>query len=551
MKRLTTQKNKKSEIKKSPDELESQASTSSGDFSVADTRHATANFIAQYLKNSSPESTWSMAIVFNRTSNHSLSETELKEVFDQEVIASNELTPLKEAEDIREILDIFPKNKTEATFLLAQYIVKKYEIITIGEKEREMFIYQDGYYRPSAENLVIYPEIQKILGSLVTKNAKSETFHKIADATAHPRSVFQETDTRFIPLKNGVYDFQTNILLPHSPSYHFTYQFPIVFDPNATCPKTSIFFDQILNPDQRLIVEEWLGFYFWRNYMFKKAIIFVGSGDTGKTTLLEVVTYLLSRDNISSISLQKMTGDKFSAAHLYEKHGNLVDELSARDITDTGAFKMATGGGSVTGEYKFGNQFGFHNFSKFTFACNKIPDVKDMDDEAYFNRWMVVRFENTIKDKIPNFIETLRTEEERSGLFNVALIGLRRLMAQQKFSYGNSADETKAEMMRSGSSIAMFASDCLERKDGSEIDKESMYEAYVAYCQKNKLSTQTKDMLGKRLLDYTNFLADGQSDALSLKGKPTKVRVWRNATLRRTHEESVKENQLDKEFNEL
>ena len=451
----------------------------------------------------------------------------------------------------QEILQIFQKNKTEATYLLAQHIVRKYNIITIGEKEREMFIYRDGMYYPGAENLIIYPEIQRILTHHVNKNAKSETFHKIADATSHSRSVFQETHPRYIPLRNGVYDFETKTLLPHSPHYHFTYQFPIQYDSNATCPKTEAFFDQVLSPQQRLIIEEWIGFYFWRNYMFKKAIIFVGSGDTGKTTLLEVITHLLGRENISSISLQKMTGDKFSAAHLYEKHGNLVDELSARDVTDTGAFKMATGGGSVTGEYKFGNQFNFHNFSKFTFACNRIPDVGDTNDEAYFNRWMVVRFENTITDIIPNFIETLRTEEERSGLFNLAMRGLQRLLDQKRFSYVNSAEDTKLEMMRSGSSIAMFASDMLERSDGSEIGKDEMYEAYVSYCQKNKLSTQTKDMLGKKLCDYTNFISDGQADGLTSTGKPGRIRVWRNGKLRMSEEKKVEDLNADLEFKEF
>ncbi len=295
---------------------------------------------------------------------------------------------------------------------------------------------------------------------------------------------------------------------------------------------------------QRLIIEEWLGFYFLRNYMFKKAIIFVGDGDTGKTTLLEVITHLLGRENISSISLQKMSSDKFSAAHLYEKHGNLVDELSARDISDTGAFKVATGGGSVTGEYKYGNQFSFQNFSKFTFACNRIPDVSDTNDNAYYNRWMIIRFENTITEKIPNFIKTLTTEEERSGLFNLAMKGLARLVKQQQFSYTNTAEETKTEMMRSGSSIAMFASDCLERADEEEISKEDMYEAYIAYCQKNKLSSQTKDMLGKRLSDYTNFISDGTSNA-------GKQRVWRNGKIRVTEEKKVEQDITEKAFNDF
>ena len=159
---------------------------------------------------------------------------------------------------------------------------------------------------------------------------------------------------------------------------------------------------------------------------------------------------------------------------------------------------------------------------------------------------MVVRFENRIKEIIPNFIATVATEEERSGLFNLAMKGLARLLDQKRFSYFNNAEDTKAEMMRSGSSIAMFATDMLQREDGNEIDKEEMYEAYVDYCKRNKLSTQTKEMLGRRLGDYTNYLSDGQSNT-GIKAK----RVWRNGKLRLTDEKKKEVDEATKNFDEI
>lgn len=549
MKEIETQNNN-SEIKETvsdaPSNEQGLQSPSQSDtvFSIADKKHSLANAIAEFLKYSNADDTWFRAILLNKMQSPILSEEELKEVFYQELASFEELTPTKQKEEEEEIKKLYLKLKKKGTYALAQYIVKKYNIITIGEREREMFIYKDGMYYPGADNLVIYPEIQRILGDDVDRSAKTETYHKIADATSHPRSIFIHAPLNLIPLKNGVYDFETNTLLPHSPEYRFMYQFPIIYNPEATCPLTEKFMYQVLSPDQRTLVEEWIGYYFYRNYMFKKAIIFVGAGDTGKTTLLEVVTHLLGRENISTISLQKMSSDKFSAAHLYNKHGNLVDELSARDITDTGAFKMATGGGTVTGEYKFGNQFSFHNFSKFTFACNRIPDVQDTNDEAYFNRWMVVRFENTIKKTIPNFVDTLKTEEERSGLFNLVMEGLRRLLKEKRFSYYNDAEATKADMMRAGSSIAMFTSDMLECEWGHELTKDEMYNAYIEYCQKNKLSAQTKDMLGKRLSDYTSYIADGTASY-------GKTRVWRNVKLRLTTEKKVEQTEADKKFDDF
>ena len=492
--------------------------------------------------------------------NPSLPEKELKTVWNsvkKKHIRSNPVPERVEREDgtveemseqeMEEVLITkeFLKNKTKGTFWIAKYLTEKYNIITVGEKEREMSVYKDGIYK-RAENEVIYPEMQRILQEHTTKNAKSETFHKIADMTSHPRSVYESADLKFIPLMNGVYNLETKELLPHDSKYRFTYQFPIKYLPDATCPNTEVFFSQVLNEDQIKVVQEWIGYYFYRLYSQKKAIIFVGEGDTGKTTLLETIIHLIGKENISSVSLHKMTSDKFAAAHLYKKHGNIVDELSAKDISDTGNFKIATGGGSISGEYKFGNQFSFQNFSKFTFACNRIPDVADFDDEAYFNRWMVIRFEKTIAKKIPNFIATLTTDEERSGLFNYAMIGLERLLKNGTFSYYQNAMETKMEMMRSGSSIAIFAAERVEQEAGKEMSKAEMYDAYTEFCVEQGMATETMDMFGKKFLFYVTYAAEGLIyDVESTRGK--RVRGWRNVRVKPTE----KSDKIEKEFNEI
>lgn len=435
----------------------------------------------------------------------------------------------------QEIRAVFIKNKVRGTYLMAEHLTKQFDMITIGKKYRETYVYQDGIYT-AAENLIIFPEIQRILGDLTTNSAKNETFHKIQDMTSHPDTIFQTADTRYIPLANGVYDLTTKALLPHDSIYRFKYKFPISYDKAATCPKTDAFMSQILTDEQRLTIEEWMGYFFYRNYQFKKALIMVGEGDTGKTTLLEVISHLLGKENLSSVSLHKMTADKFAAAHLYEKHGNIVDELSAKDITDTGNFKIATGGGSISGEYKFGNQFSFLNFSKFTFACNKIPDVQDFDDEAYFNRWMVIRFEKTIEKKIPNFIATLTTEEERSGLFNIAMAALERLLTAGKFSYSSSATDTKLEMMRNGSSIARFVQDRLQKDMGATVTNEEMYQSYISFCEANEIEGETITAIGNKLPFYVPYITKAQVMGI-FAGKQTQGRGWRNVSIKLTDEQ--------------
>jgi P4 family phage/plasmid primase-like protien len=437
----------------------------------------------------------------------------------------------------QDLVASYIKSKPIGMFNIANHIISKYNIVTIGEKMQEIFVYIDGMYR-EAENVVVFPEIQRLLGHFATKGVKTEIQQKIADLTARSRDIFTTAEERYIPLRNGVYDLETATLLPHDPKYYFKYQFPILYDPAAQCHKTSDFFDQVLTKDQRSTMEEWLGYLFLRNYMFKKAVIMVGEGDTGKTTLLEVITNLVGKENIAGVSLHKMSADRFAMSQLYGKHVNIWDELSAGDITDSGAFKMATGGGTLTGEYKFGNQFSFNNFAKLTFACNRIPDVTDFSDEAYFNRWMVIRFEKTIAKKILNFIRTLTTEEERSGLFNLAMVGLKRLLTNHSFTYASSATDTKMEMMRNGSSIAQFVQERIERDATGVMTNEEMYELYSQFCEDNGLNVETNVMLGGKLPLYASYCIKSQvQDPKAPLTSPRQCRGWRGVRVRLTVEE--------------
>lgn len=501
---------------------------------------AIASFIAGYIplfpRTEWERNVWPMVEKFNAQFSEPLTLIQLRQLYEEAKIS--EFHKHEEDEE-KELRQEFIKSKAKGTYKLAEYLTRKFSIITIGEKEREMYVYRDGVYF-QAENEIIFPEIQRILGDAVTKAAKLETFHKIADMTSSARSIFSSCPVNFIPLKNGVYNRDTRTLLSHSPDYKFTYQLPVIYNKDADCPVTKKFLEDRLSDYQRETVVEWLGYYFYRQYLFKKAIIFVGEGDTGKTTLLETIFFLLGKENISSVSLQKMTSDRFAAAHLYDKHGNLVDELSAKDVSDTGNFKIATGGGSISGEYKYGNQFSFQNFSKFTFACNKIPDVTDFDDEAYFNRWMVIRFEKTIEHKIPDFIKNLQTEEERSGLFNLAMEGLDRLLENGKFTYAKSAVDTKLEMMRSGSSIAQFAAQAVAQEAGAELGKDEMYEAYSAFCVSRGLAIETKDLFGKKFLFYVAYATEGLIYDTTTANKGKRVRGWRNVVVLKT-EDTVKE----------
>ena len=122
-----------------------------------------------------------------------------------------------------------------------------------------------------------------------------------------------------------------------------------------------------------------------------------------------------------------------------------------------------------------------------------------MDDDAYFSRWIVVRFGRQI-EKTDNFlIDKLTTTKETPGLLNFALVGLGRLLNQGVFSYQKSPDETKNEMMKSGSSIAIFVSTYLVKEPGAWVSTEALYLAYKTYATQNGLAVLGKIEFGRKI----------------------------------------------------
>lgn len=447
-----------------------------------------------------------------------LSQLEELEVFDDEF-------------DREHLKKSFEIDKARGSYKIAEYLVGRYKIKTIGNREREVYIYQDGMY------VLGLGFIRKWLHFLLEEDCKSHTkneiIEKIKDLSATDREEFV-VDERYINLNNGVFDLIENKLLPHSHKLPFLHKIPVNYAPETDCLNIKKFLSEILDEPTVATIQEFVGFGLYRRYFIKKALILVGEPNTGKTTLLRVISRLFGKDNISGISLQKITSDKFSSAHLYQKHINSFDDLSFRDINDTGAFKIVTGGGSITAEYKFGSQFQFENYAKLIFACNKIPDVKESDDEAYFSRWIIAKFNREV-EKVDNFlIDKLTTPEEMSGFLNFAIEGLQRILNEQAFSYRKTPEETKEEMMQSGSSLAGFVSTQLIKEPEHWLSKDELYEAFKSHALENKSLILTKTNFGKKIRQYAPYIDDGKKTI-----NKKQVTGWRNVAF--SHQENQKE----------
>ena len=402
------------------------------------------------------------------------------------------------------------------------HLLNNFKFKTIfGIKNEVVYFYEDGIWQPVGR-AKIKTEAERILGSWCKNNLVNEIVEKVKRKTEIPNKEFNEIPEGFICIDNGVFDLRKKEFLPHSEKYYFKTKLPLFYKLEADCQLVKKFFSEVLYPKDVELIQEWFGYNLYNSYFQKKAVILFGEQDTGKTITLNLLTEFLGEHNKVGLGLQKITyGKSFDLLDLKDMYANIFDDLSAKDLTDNGGFKIATGGGYIRGEVKFGEKIDFKTFAKLIFDCNKIPPVKDIDDDAYYSRWLPIAFDNQFKqDEQDKFLlKKLTDKKELSGLLNWAIEGLHRLLKNNKFTFDKSLNEVKDIMQRSSHPLAAFSQDCLEQEDGNDVSKEEMFIVYSKWCQDNTKARATKDQLGKNLLRFVPYLIQGHTG---------KQRVWKN-----------------------
>ena len=92
-----------------------------------------------------------------------------------------------------------------------------------------------------------------------------------------------------------------------------------------------------------------------------------------------------------------------------------------------------------------------------------------------------------IKLADPSIIDKITTDEELSGLLNLALDGLARLQKNKGFSYSKGTSEVKDMWIRKSDSFTAFCMDHLEEDTTGHIEKKILRRYFYNFCKKHKL----------------------------------------------------------------
>jgi len=363
---------------------------------------------------------------------------------------------------------------------LGDYVMQKHNFVTF-EDTGEVMVYRNGVYVPNGEN-VIAKVVQDALGDYSKKHHIAEIVNYIQIETSVPRSAINH-DTTKINVKNGLYNLETGELEPHSPDFISIVQIPVYYDPDADCPRIKNFFEDVLRPEHIQVMCEFIGYSMIPDTRLEKAMMLLGKGANGKSVLLSLLGEFIGEDNTSHESLHGLENDPYSVAELYGKLLNIFPDLASSTIYENKSFKMLTGDeGKIRARKIYREPFSFKNTARLIFSANHLPPVPG-DNFAYFRRWILLEFPNTFegKDADKNLIDKLTTQEELSGLFNLAVRALRKLLENGEYSYDLSTTEVQRMYRINSDPIAAFADECVVYSE-SDCLKITMLECYNRWC---------------------------------------------------------------------
>jgi putative DNA primase/helicase len=289
-------------------------------------------------------------------------------------------------------------------------------------KEHRAAVYRNGVYQSNELVLV------GVLADLLRNEYRRTYLGTVEDVLLgmldrYGKHLPERIDAPLLNVRNGLVDLTTGKLGPHSPDVKSAVQFPITYDPKATCPTYDAWSAEIIGA-QLDDLEEVMSVMLDPTWTPSRAAFLWGPSKTGKSTFLRLMAALVGRENVSGVTLLELTEDQFARANLYGKVLNVAPDLSARHVRDLAWFKAMTGEDLIRGNRKYGRDFHFVNQALFAFSANTIPTVGEASD-AYINRIKPFKFGHSFAGaEKPELEQAMMTE--LPGILNRLIRAYRR-----------------------------------------------------------------------------------------------------------------------------
>lgn len=312
--------------------------------------------------------------------------------------------------------------------------------------------YHDGVWRPAPRE--VDTRICRVLGqryrSSHGRDVRDVLKAELPEITVEPNPA--------INFPNGMLRWNARLapsLVEHHPEEWSTVQLAVPWDPEAVCPAFDRFVAQVVPEDDRARLWQVIGYMMMSGNPLQRAFLLTGGGGNGKGLFLRVLRTLLGKENVSSLPLSDIAGDRWAGAELHGRLANICGDIDPTWIESTARIKEITGEDDIKGERKYGDLFYFEPWCKMIFSANGIPGASD-SSTGWSRRWEVIGFPHPPAKPDRTLRHELTRPECLAGIAFKAVAALRELMAAGDFDHGESAVAAHQRFARKSNKVLMW-----------------------------------------------------------------------------------------------
>ncbi|NBD32084.1 MAG: DUF3854 domain-containing protein [Cyanobacteria bacterium] len=355
---------------------------------------------------------------------------------------------------------------------------------------------------------------------------------------------WEEQSTRFLPFKNGVYELATGKLHDHAPGFRLTWKLPRDYSVIATEFSTiEEFLVQLSGGRQR---EYQILLYFMAaalrgRYDLQKFLYLIGSGGSGKSTYMQLITMLVGEKNTTTQSLEELE-DKHNVIDLFGKRLLSLPDQSSVPTKKNSNFKRLTGGDYLSGRRLFKDTASFL-FQGLALITSNPPFVFPASTANWLNRRLLLVECNNIvpkRDRDPQLLAKMAMELTALTNYLLAipdetlthvLQGIDEPdLTPATWEYQCQSDGLAAwindELIPDPSAMARIGSDGNQWK-GQDYDpyNSSLYASYCYYCRETGRTPKTSQTFSSDLIEITYRLLGWSVEKTRKRyaGKPQRV----------------------------
>lgn len=386
-----------------------------------------------------------------------------------------------------------------STFLFdkfAVYLKNMYHIVIINN---QLHVYKDGVYTSA------YKDIEKAMIDVIPnlKDVQRKEVFKYLMLICDEK---EQSDANLIAFNNGVYDLVTGELKPFSTDIVITNKIPWDYKPDAYSELADSTLNKLACGDAaiRALLEECIGYCFYRRNELGKAFILTGDKSNGKSTFLDCVKAILGDRNISALDLKEL-GDRFNTSMMFGKLANIGDDIGDDFLqgSQVSVFKKIVTGNRIKAERKGQDPFEFNPFIKLLFSANDIPRMKDKTG-AVRRRLVIIPFNATFTRADPDYDVNIKykliQQDSIEYLIRLGITGLDRVRKNQGFTSSDKVQHQLDEYEEENNPILAFI-----RNTGKEMiinqPTNEVYKRYQVFMADNGFALPVSNIVFSKCIN--------------------------------------------------